>query len=342
MGDLKEEETKRYQRSLILVNQVSSLVAFLPPLFAIFAGIEIMDYAFILLFQIIIILVLSGIKHSIERKYRKIETGALWYILSNTLNYALVSVSIPVLFFLIDFFYRLHPIVRLITLNLLFILGLIFLLSNLPASRLRRISKPLEDQYLISRANELSYKLGTGKLDIYVMPLGKFKIANAGQVGARNYSVFVSDYLIENLSPDENVAVIAHEFAHAREKHVLKNIIEAWLLSIIAVNLIAMPVDIGIQPFSSLLLPAAGIFILMIGTFFVIPAIRRHYEIRADLIASDIINGEFLIKALEKIMVLNKEQGDSPRYWSMDHPPTRERIERIREYITDSKGLGRR
>lgn len=335
------EEERRYQRLLMLINQLSSLIAFLPPLFAIFAGIELVDYMLIFLFQITLILVLSSFKYNIERKYREIDVGPLSYILGNTLSYALISISIPILFLLIDFFYRLQPVVRVVIINVLFIIGLLFLMSNLPVSRLKRISKPLEDQYLINQANQLASKIGTGKLDIFIMKLGKFKIANAGQVGARKYSVFISDYLLDNLSPDENVAVIAHEFAHAREKHVLKNILEAWIISVLSVNLIVVPVDIRFQPFSSFLLPGLGLFILLLGSLYIIPTIRRRYEIQADLIASEIFDGELLIRALEKIMVLNHEQGDSPRYWSMDHPTTRERIGRIRKYIADHKGVSR-
>lgn len=321
----------------MLISQISSLVAVLPPLFAIFAGMSFIDYTVIFSVQIAVILVLSVLKYNTERRYREIEEGAFAYVLGTTLSYALISVSIPVMFFLIDFFYRLEPVVRVIIINLLFILGLAFLLSNLPASRLKRISKPLEDPYLKGKAAQLTRTLGTGRLDIYILKLRKFKIANAGQVGARKYSVFISDYLLENLSPDENVAVIAHEFAHASQRHVLKNIIEAWIVSVIAINLMALPVDVGFHPLSSLLLPATGLAVLFLGTFYIIPAIRRRYEIQADLVASEIFSGELLIKALEKIMILNHEQGEAPKYWSMDHPTTKERVRRIRKYLEDRK-----
>lgn len=333
MEEKNDEIDRQRIRSLILINQISSLIAFIPPLFAFFAGLRLIDWAVITGVQIVVLLVLSVFKYRADSRGRKVEESFPQYILGNTFSYALISVAIPTFLFLIDFFYSLHPVVRIAILNVLFILALLILLSNLPASRLKRIAKPLEDHYLIDKASELAARLGTGELEIYILNLGKFKIANAGQVGARKYSVFISDYLLENLSQEENVAVIAHEFAHAKRRHVFKNVIQAWLLTTVAMNLIALPVDLGIRPFSTLLLPAIGLLILGAGSMLLIPAIRRRYEIEADLIATDIFDGNILIRALEKITELNRHFGESPKYWSMDHPTTKDRARRIREYI---------
>ena len=331
------EKERRYFRLMTTVNQISSMVAFLPPLFALLFGIRIIDYIILVAVQIAVLIALSSYKYIIEKRYREIEAPFPRYVLGNTLSYALVSISLPIFIFLIDFFYRLDPAVRVVTINVLFVIGLIFLLSNLPSSRLKRISKPLEDPYLKQQAEELSGKLGTGKLDIFVMDLDKFKIANAGQVGARKYSVFISNYLLANLTPEENVAVIAHEFAHAKQKHVLKNAITAWLITVVAGNMLILPVDIGLHPILAFVFPGVGFFIILLASVYLLPAIQRHYETEADLIASDMVNGEHLISALEKITKLNLTPGDLSKYWNMDHPSTKDRVRRIREHILKRK-----
>lgn len=308
------------------------MVAFLPTLVALLLGMRVIDYIILVAFQVLILLGISSYKYSVERKYREIEARYSRYVLSNTLSYALVSISLPLLIFLIDFFYRLSPAIRVASINALFVIGLLILLSNLPASRLARISKPLEDDYLKQNASSLSDRLGTGKLDIYVMDLDKFKIANAGQVGARKYSVFISSYLLDNLTPEENVAVIAHEFAHAKKRHVFKNAILSWLTIVLAGNLLVLPVDVGIHPLLAFVFPAAGFVVLVLAGTFILPAIQRRFETEADLIAASIVNGENLISALEKITRLNMTPGDLSKYWNMDHPSTRDRVKRIREY----------
>ena len=244
----------------------------------------------------------------------------------------MVSIALPVFIFLVDFFYRLHPVIRVISINSLFVIGLGVLLSNLPASRIKKYAVPLEDQYLVGQAEALSRKMGTGDLDIYVMDLDRFRIANAGQVGARKYSVFISSYLIKNLTPEENIAVIAHEFAHAKQKHVLKNALLAWFTVLVAGNLLILPIDVGIHPLLGLVFPTFGFLFLFIGTVVILPGVQRRFETQADLIAASMVDGNNLISALEKITKLNMTPGDLSRYWNMNHPSTMERVKRIHEY----------
>ncbi len=329
--ELSREESRYYSRVLVL-NQISSLVAFLPPLFAVFIGIELTDFAFILAAQIVILLVVSVFKYRLEKKYREIEVDLLPYVLRNTFSYAIISVSIPVLFFLIDLFYRLSPALRIILINVLFVFGLLLLLSNLPASRILRISEPLKDSNLLEQAAVLSSKLGTGDLNIYVIDMDKFKIANAAQIGARKFFVFLSSYLLKNLTPEENVAVIAHEFGHASKRHVLKMVIIAWSISLFAGNLILFPLDSNVFPVLSYIIPLIGLVVIMASTLFVIPAIQRRFETQADLVATEIYEGRHLISALEKINELNLVPGTLSSHWNMSHPATADRIRRIRAH----------
>lgn len=336
MPDELSREEARYYSRVVALNQISSLVAFLPPLFAVFIGIEISDFAIILSAQIVILLIVSVFKYRLEKKYREIEVNLLPYVLRNTLSYAIISVSIPVGFFLIDLFYRLSPALRIVLINVLFVMGLLLLVSNLPASRALRMSEPLKDEELLEHASALSSKLETGDLQIYVINMDKFKIANAAQIGARKFFVFVSSYLLNNLTLEENVAVIAHEFAHASKRHVLKMVAIAWVISVMSGNMILFPVDSGVFPVLSYIIPLLGLGIIMVSTLFVIPAIQRHFETQADLLATEIYDGEHLISALEKINELNLVPGTISSHWNVSHPATAERIRKIRAHAGKS------
>ena len=327
-----EQKMREYFRKVNAINSASSMVAFLPTIFAIYLGVPFHYFFVVVAAQILILTAISYYKYLVERKVRKIEVKPGRYILENTMTYAVFSITLPILLFLFILFYSLSSLQRVITINLLFVLSLIILLSNLPASRLKRISRPLDDTYLISKAAELSEKLGTGKLGLFVMNLGRFRIANAGQVGTRKYSVFITDYLLDNLSPEENVAVIAHEFAHAKQKHVLKTASIAWAITVICGNLMVYPVDVGSYPVIALVLPGVGFMLLMVSLILIIPAIQRRFEAQADLIAASVINGMDLVNALQKISRLNFTPSEISRHWSLDHPPTRERVKKIISY----------
>ncbi len=331
-----EQESERKERvyfnTITTLNQISSLIAFLPPLFAVLVGMALIDYFALLGVQIVFLFVISSYKYQVERKYREIEVRYVSYVLRNTFSYAVISIGLPIAIFLIDLFYSLSPAVRVATINVLFVFGLFILLSNLPAARLIRISKPLDDQFLVDQATNLSSKLGTGNLQIYVMDLDKFKIANAAQIGARKFSVFVSSYLLKNLTPEENVAVIAHEFAHARERHVLKTVIIVWILTVIAGNMMLLPIDTVVYPLLSFVLPMIGFAIIALSGVYVVPAIQRYFETQADLLATEIYDSEKLVSALEKINKLNLTPRDLSRHWNLDHPSTMDRIKKIRKH----------
>ncbi len=327
-----ERKMRDYTRQVSTINSVCSLVAFLPTIFAIYAGIPYLYFFILVPSQILVIAGISYYKYHIERSAREIEVSPSKYVLDNTMSYAIFSISLPILLFMFILFYSLTSLQRVITINLLFVMSLLFVVSNLPASRMKRISKPLEDAYLVGKAEEISNKLGTGKLGIYVLNLGRFRIANAGQVGAMKYSVFITDYLLDNLSPEENVAVIAHEFAHARQRHVLKTAVIAWAITAVAGNLMVFPVDVGTYPVLSLVLPAIGFLFLMLAMLLIIPGIQRRFELEADLIAASVVNGMDLVNALQKITRLNFAPSEISRHWSMDHPPTRERVKKIIAY----------
>jgi STE24 endopeptidase len=87
--------------------------------------------------------------------------------------------------------------------------------------------EPLQDEQLKSRLVRLSEAAGTRVRGVYKWNLSeKSKKANAALTGLGNTRrIILADTLLEQYSPDEIEAVLAHELGHHVHKHILKSII---------------------------------------------------------------------------------------------------------------------
>jgi STE24 endopeptidase len=86
--------------------------------------------------------------------------------------------------------------------------------------------EPLQDDQLKKRLVGLSERAGTRVRGVYKWHLSeKSKKANAALTGLGNTRrIILADTLLENYSPDEIEAVLAHELGHHVHKHILKSI----------------------------------------------------------------------------------------------------------------------
>lgn len=329
--DENGELPRRYFRYMYLISELSFLIAFVPPVLYPPTGDRIDEFVIIVPVQIITILILSSVAYILEKKYRKIEAEFGEYVVRRSSFYVLLTIVLPVFLYSVIYFFLLEPIIRFTISNILLVALFGFLMSNIPAALLSRRSKPLKDSYLKSKVDEIATTMAVKNYDLYVIDLDRFRIANAAQAGARRFRVFLSSYLIEQLSVDETVAVIAHELAHAKQRHVFKTSLFAWLILLISANVALIPVDVNEYPLVVYLGMIFGTIILLGGLILLIPRLQRRFEVEADLIAAQVVNGEYLISALEKITDLNMTPRELPRYWNLDHPSTQERVKRIRE-----------
>jgi STE24 endopeptidase len=87
--------------------------------------------------------------------------------------------------------------------------------------------EPLKDNELRDRLVRLSERAGTKVRGVYEWKLSeKSKKANAALTGLGNTRrIILSDTLLENYSPDEIEAVLAHELGHQVYRHILKGIV---------------------------------------------------------------------------------------------------------------------
>jgi Zn-dependent protease with chaperone function len=86
--------------------------------------------------------------------------------------------------------------------------------------------KPLENEDLKTRLVRLSERAGTRVRGVYEWKLSeKSKKANAALTGlGQTRRIILADTLLENYSPDEIEAVLAHELGHHVHRHILKSI----------------------------------------------------------------------------------------------------------------------
>ena len=108
-------------------------------------------------------------------------------------------------------------------------MGLFILLAQLAPVVLFPIFykfEPLEDEELKRRLIMLSQRAGTQVRGVYRWRLSeKSKKANAALTGLGNTRrIILADTLLDNYTPDEIEAVLAHELGHQVHRHILKSI----------------------------------------------------------------------------------------------------------------------
>jgi hypothetical protein len=180
---------------------------------------------------------------------------------------------------------------------------------------------------LRDRAFELANKAGVKLSQIYVMPMAEWRFANA--YASEGQNLLLTDWLLRHLSSREVDAIIAHELAHMKCRHVSKL---SWLSV-----LLLFPLLVWIRVRNTL--PDLEWVVLGFLTAFHLQGIiskmqSRRYEKQAD-IESLKIGGdpEAMITALIRVDELNTMphgMSDLDEAFST-HPATRRRIKTIGE-----------
>jgi STE24 endopeptidase len=152
-------------------------------------------------------------------------------------------------------------------------------------------------------------------------------------MGPKRFSVLISDYLIEEFTPAEVDAVIAHELAHAKQRHVLKIAVTYLCFSLSGLDLLFFVRNVGVLTLGVLALFFTGLFLLFGGNFFFTPYINRRFELEADHMAVKTIeDGKAMISALKRMAELNLTPQDKTfMSWGLTHPSVSERIKKIQE-----------
>lgn len=225
--------------------------------------------------------------------------------------------------------------------------------------------KPKEEApELYERIEKLSDLAGVPKPTLYIVPS---KSPNAFATGRdpNHSAIALTEGIIDLLSPDELDAVVAHELTHVRNRDTLTQAIAGTLAGsltylgrILTIGALYFPVArIGRRGNN----PLAILFLLLIGPFsagLLRMAISRTREYAADEGAAEITgNPMALVRALEKLEETGQENPlhGNPAYAAMfivnplsrkglmslflTHPPTEDRIKRLKALVQDEGNL---
>lgn len=172
---------------------------------------------------------------------------------------------------------------------------------------------PLEEGTLRSKIESYSVKVGFALDKIFVIDGSKRSSkANAYFSGfGREKRVTLFDTLINDLTEEEVVAVLAHEVGHYKRKHIIYNLFAAiittgitfWLLSLFidapllsqALGVSVPSFHVGVVAFGILYAPISEITGLLMNY------LSRKFEYQADDYAKNTYSGTSLITALKKL-----------------------------------------
>jgi STE24 endopeptidase len=207
--------------------------------------------------------------------------------------------------------------------------------------------EPIKDELLKEKITSLMAQVGLKAKGIYQVDEGKrSKHTNAYFTGiGKTKRIVLFDTLLASHSPEEILAVLAHEIGHWKKKHILKQLIFMIVASLailyftyLIVNwpplystfgLKYTPVYAGLF-LVSLYLSCAGFFLSPIGA-----AITRRYEREADKMARDLVGtSEPMINALKRLAkdnLTNLHPHPVYVWFYYSHPPLIERIEYLQK-----------
>jgi STE24 endopeptidase len=223
-------------------------------------------------------------------------------------------------------------------------LGLFVLLAQLAPVVLFPIFykfAPLENEELKSRLVRLCERAGTRIRGVYQWKLSaKSKKANAALTGLGNTRrIILADTLLENYSPDEIEAVLAHELGHHVHRHILKSILVQAAITLVgfwtANGVLQYAVEhsslfTGLADFANLPLLALVSTLLSLLVLPALNAYSRFNERQADRYAFQSIAGvQPFISAMNKLAEQNLAERTPSRFveWFFhSHPAISRRV----------------
>src|ERR1051326_7290713 len=201
--------------------------------------------------------------------------------------------------------------------------------------------EPLQDEDLRARLVRLGERAGTRVRGVYKWHLSeKSKKANAALTGLGNTRrIILADTLLDNYSPDEIEAVLAHELGHHVHRHIAKSILVQAAVSFAgfwAANLVLRyTVDrwhifATMHDFANLPLLVLTFTVL---SFLLMPALNafsRFNERQADRYAFENIANVFpFISSMNKLAEQNLAERSPSRWvewWFYSHPAVSRRV----------------
>lgn len=283
----------------------------------------------------------------IEEKYGMNRTTKKTFFLDRMKSFIVSMVLTSLLISVIIFFFTRFGIIAIVwTAAAVIVFSLFANLLLMLFMRLFNTFTPLEEGELKNKLLSLCTKYGVRVKRIVVRDASRRTTkANAFCSGLRKKTISIDDNLMNNFTSDEIVAVFAHEFAHAKYRHVLKTLPFSLISSVIMIaafgvllGFSALFTAFGFEEenyFFAFLLLSTITWPVTIPFNTFLNSISRKHEYEADAFAAEEGYGEALVSALKRLM--NEALSEiNPHPWIVvteySHPTLSERIESIRKH----------
>ncbi len=207
---------------------------------------------------------------------------------------------------------------------------------------------PLEDEDLAQAIDELLQKSGFQSKGIFVMDGSRRSgHGNAYFTGfGKNKRIVFYDTLLDSLSKEQVIAVLAHELGHFHHKHIIKGMAVSSLVMLAGFALLAwlLPQDafyhgLGVETPTTALALLLFSMVIPLATYFIEPVMSwwsRKHEFEADAYAAQQANPAELITALVTMYKDNASTLTPDPLYSRfydSHPPALERIEHLKSFM---------
>jgi len=206
---------------------------------------------------------------------------------------------------------------------------------------------PLSDKELEIKIKSLITKSGFQSNGIFVMDGSKRSShGNAYFTGmGESKRIVFFDTLLKDMSHDEIEAILAHELGHFHHKHIRKNILSTFLMTLIGLALLGYLIDqewffsgLGITEVNNHNALIVFTMVAPVFTFLISPIsnmLSRKHEFEADNFAATHTDAKNLISSLIKLYKENASTLTPDKIYSTfhhSHPPASERIGELLKY----------
>lgn len=283
---------------------------------------------------------------SIEEKYGMNKTTKKTFFMDMIKKIILSIILETVLLFVMIYFFSTYGIKGVIgTVAAVVVISLSISALVVPLLKIFNSFTPLEEGELKNKLLALCKKYNVAVKRIVVKDASKrTTTSNAFCTGLKKKTISIDDNLIKSSTTDEIVAVFAHEFAHAKFKHVLKTLPFSLLRSIISIVFFGLILECkelfyafgftGVNYYFAMTLLESTTWPVEIIASIILNYISRKHEYEADRFAAKEGYGDALINALKK---LHRESLSeiNPHKWTIitqySHPTLSDRITAIQK-----------
>lgn len=282
----------------------------------------------------------------IEEKYGMNRTTKKTFVLDSIKSFILSLVLEYGLIVIIMFLYDRFGDPGIVLICIAFVLiALLIVLIAVPLMRIFNRFAPLEEGELKDKLLQLCDKYGVQVKKIVVRDASRRTTrANAFCSGlTKKKTISLDDNLVKDYEDDQIVAVFAHEFAHAKYRHVVKSLPFSLMQIVLMIAMLGVIFHIrpvfrafgfgGVNYYFATLVLTLLTWPVMKVLEYVSNRISRKHEYEADAFAAREGYGEDLISALKKLSkdsLSNLNPHPFIVKLSYSHPTLSQRIEAIR------------